>query len=148
MAARISSPQAAIELFAGLSIAAGGQAIAWRRHPTEIHDFHIDVPEARSELEARFQFLSPTDAEQGRGAVTPDLLNLEWNMVVLYPAGHFARRIVVQPSLILPEGWQLALALELTAKVKGAPASLRRWPGRSGRFPGSRRPLLSPGGAG
>jgi len=107
------SPQAPIELFAGLTIAAGGQVIPWRRHPTEIHAFHIDVPVGCSELEARFQFLSPTSSEQGRVVVTPDLLNLEWNMVLLYPAGYFARRIVVQPSLTLPEGWQLASALEL-----------------------------------
>jgi predicted metalloprotease with PDZ domain len=107
------SPVAPIELFAGLEIEAGGERLQWRRHPTEVHAFYVDVPEGATELEARFQFLSPTDSSQGRVVASREMLNLEWNTVVLYPAGHFARRIMVEPSLTLPEGWQLACALEV-----------------------------------
>jgi predicted metalloprotease with PDZ domain len=109
------SPQAPIELFAGLTITANGTDLHWRRHPTEIHAFQIEVPEDVSEIEARFQFLSPTDDSQGRVVVSPDLLNLEWNMVVLYPAGYFSRRITVAPTLILPEHWQFGSALEVAS---------------------------------
>jgi predicted metalloprotease with PDZ domain len=107
------SPVAPIELFAGLTIEAAGQRLHWRRHPTEVHAFELEVPEGVAELVASFQFLSPTNASQGRIVVSPDLLNLEWNMVVLYPAGHFARRIMVEPSLTLPEDWQFACALDV-----------------------------------
>jgi predicted metalloprotease with PDZ domain len=107
------SPVAPIELFAGLTIEAGGERLQWRRHPTEVYAFELDVPAGVDELEASFQFLSPTNASQGRIVVSPDLLNLEWNMVVLYPAGHFARRIMVEPSLTLPPDWQLACALDV-----------------------------------
>jgi predicted metalloprotease with PDZ domain len=110
------SPQASIELFAGLEITAGGEELPWRRHPTEVHSFLLDIPEGCEEIEATFQFLSPTSPSQGRVVVSPDLLNLEWNMVVLYPAGHFARRIHVAPSLTLPEDWQFGCALEVDSQ--------------------------------
>jgi predicted metalloprotease with PDZ domain len=110
------SPQAPIELFAGLSIEAFGEALPWRRHPTEIHAFLIDVPDGCQEIEASFQFLSPTSEAQGRVVVSPDLLNLEWNTVILYPAGFFARRIMVAPSLTLPQGWRFGCALEVASE--------------------------------
>ena len=37
---------------------------------------------------------------------------LEWNSLVLYPAGYFTRRIPVEAAVTLPEGWQFATALE------------------------------------
>ncbi len=105
------APQAPIELLAGLEIEGGGKKLHWTRHPTEVHAFHVDVPAGVSEVEVRFQFLSPTSSAQGRVVVTPDLLNLEWNCVILYPAGHFSRRIAVEASLTLPPEWRLACAL-------------------------------------
>ena len=93
------APQAPIELLAGLDFRAGGRKLHWSRHPTEVYAFHVDVPAGTTEIEASFQFLSPTESSQGRVVVTPDLLNLQWNMVVLYPAGHFSRGIKVAPRL-------------------------------------------------
>jgi predicted metalloprotease with PDZ domain len=111
------SPVAPIELFAGLELEAAGETLRWRRHPTEIHAFEIEIPEGATQIEARFQFLSPTNSSQGRVVVSHDILNLEWNMVVLYPAGHFARRIVVEPTLTLPADWQMACALETASRA-------------------------------
>ena len=110
------SPQAPIELFAGLSMTASGKDLPWRRHPTQIHAFLLDIPEGCQEIQASFQFLSPTSKSQGRVVVSSDLLNLEWNTVVLYPAGHFARRITVAPSLTLPDGWKFGCALEVASQ--------------------------------
>ncbi|MET3713692.1 putative metalloprotease with PDZ domain [Sphingomonas trueperi] len=109
------APQAPIELFAGLVLEAGGQDLRWRRHPVNVHAFLVDVPEGVDAIEARFQFLSPTDPAQGRVVVGPDLLMLQWNTVLLYPAGHFSRRIQVAPSLLLPHGWQHGCAMEVVA---------------------------------
>jgi predicted metalloprotease with PDZ domain len=44
--------------------------------------------------------------------MTPELLNLQWNTVALYPAGHYSSRITIAPSVKLPSGWQYATALE------------------------------------
>jgi predicted metalloprotease with PDZ domain len=113
------APRAPIELFAGLELSANGEPLGWKRHPTEINAFLVSVPEGCAQVEATFQFLSPTDSAQGRRIVSADLLNLQWNTVVLYPAGYFARRIVVEPRLTLPEGWEYACALETVARSGG-----------------------------
>ncbi len=51
--------------------------------------------------------------------MTPDMLNLQWNAVALYPAGYFARQIMIEASVRLPEGWQFATALETAASNGG-----------------------------
>jgi predicted metalloprotease with PDZ domain len=122
------APQAQIELFAGLEITAGRRRLRWKRHATEVYAFFVDVPEGVHEIEARFQFLSPTDPSQGRVLVSPDLLCLQWNTVVLYPAGHFSRRIQVEATLKLPADWLLGCALDAEksggSTAKFTPASL------------------------
>ncbi|HTE17077.1 MAG TPA: peptidase M61, partial [Armatimonadota bacterium] len=59
------SPAAAIELFSGLELWAGGERLDWRRDLVEVHAFHVVIPEGVEALEARFQFLSPTSSAQG-----------------------------------------------------------------------------------
>jgi predicted metalloprotease with PDZ domain len=106
------SPQAPIELMGGLEIFAGDVRLEWRRHPVEMHAFEVEVPETATEIEARFQLLSPTDSSQGRVIFSREMFCLPWNGVVLYPAGHFSRRIQVEPSIVLPSGWTPFCALE------------------------------------
>jgi predicted metalloprotease with PDZ domain len=110
------SPRGAIEKVAGLVIKAGGKTIPWTRDPIEVYAFHVDVPAGAKELQVEFQFLSPTAPNQGRVVVTPEMLNLQWNSVALYPAGYFTRRIMIEPSVKLPTGWTYALALEDAGK--------------------------------
>jgi hypothetical protein len=64
------APQAPIELFAGLVITANGRELDWKRHPVTVNAFAVDVPEGAGEIEAAFQFLTPTDPSQGRVIVT------------------------------------------------------------------------------
>jgi predicted metalloprotease with PDZ domain len=105
-----------ISQLAGLKFNAGGHSLAWRRDPVDVFAFHIEIPEGTSNLEAQFQFLSPTDANQGRIVTTPEMLNLQWNAVALYPAGYYARRIGVEASVKLPVGWKAVSALEVAAQ--------------------------------
>ena len=113
------APQAPIELFAGLRLKSGGQALGWKRHPVDVHAFSFEVPEGVDTVEAEFQFLSPTNPPQGRVVVGAELLSLQWNTVLLYPSGYFARRIEVEASLDLPVGWQCASALHATTMDGG-----------------------------
>jgi len=110
------APRGPIEQLASLMITADGQSVAWTRDPVNVYAFHVTVPEGAKALDIRFQFLSPTDRSMGRVVVTPDMLNLQWNAVALYPAGYFARHIMVEPTLRLPEGWQLGTALETASR--------------------------------
>ena len=101
---------------AGLVITANGQRIPWTRDPLDVYAFKLDVPAGVSSLDVAFQFISPTDPQQGRVVMTPAMLNLQWNTVALYPAGYAANRISVAPSVTLPPGWQAATALETATR--------------------------------
>jgi predicted metalloprotease with PDZ domain len=106
------APQSPIAFFAGLAITADGTRLPWVRDELEVYAFHLDVPPGVEKLECTFQFVSPTSPAQGRIAVTADMLNLQWNTLVLYPAGHFSRRIRVAAGVKLPHGWGYGCALE------------------------------------
>ncbi len=101
-----------INKLAGLAFHAGGQVMPWRRDPIDVYAFHIDVPEGAREVTADFQYLSPVESREGRVVSTDVIVNLEWNAVVLYPVGYFARRIPVQAEVKLPPGWGIGTALE------------------------------------
>lgn len=116
-----------ISQLAGITFSAHGHLLPWRRDPVDVFAFHIDVPVGATSIEARYQFLSPTDAAQGRIVTTPDMLNLEWDAVVLYPAGYYVRRINFEPSLKLPVKWKAASALEVAAH-KGATLHYKQVP--------------------
>jgi predicted metalloprotease with PDZ domain len=113
------SPNGVISALAGLQIRAGGRSVAWRRDPVDMHAFHLDVPAGVSALDLDFQFLSPVNSERGQVVMTPDMLDVSWSSMLLYPAGHLDARIVIQPTLKLPEGWGFGTALE-TAAQRGA----------------------------
>ena len=105
-----------ISRLAGLEVKAGGKSLPWRRDRVDVFAFHLDVPQETSQIEATFEYLAPTDAAQGRVETTPEMLNLEWNTVVLYPAGYYVRQINVDPSVKLPSDWKTASALEVASR--------------------------------
>ncbi len=97
---------------ADLTVHAGGIRVAWQRDTVDVYAFHIDVPQGASALEVDFQYVSPTEKAEGRIVTTPNMLDVQWNPEVLYPAGNFARDITLHPTLTLPPGWQYGTALE------------------------------------
>jgi len=106
------SPTGPIALLAGLKLTAGGHALEWQRDGLDMYAFHVDVPAGATQIEASYQFLSPIDKAQGRITATAEMLGIQWNTVVLYPAGYSARNIQFQPTVTLPRGWKFASALE------------------------------------
>jgi predicted metalloprotease with PDZ domain len=110
-------PSGTIDKLAGLIVSANGQRLEWRRDPMNVWAFHIEVPAGVSALDLDFQFLSPVSSREGQVMMTPAALRLNWNNLVLYPAGYFSRDIEVDPSLKLPDGFTAASALE---EVSGA----------------------------
>ncbi len=100
-----------IEKLAGLKVTAGGRPVPWRRDPVDVWAFHIDVPSGARALDLEFQFLSATAPNQGRVSVAPNMLNLQFEQVSLYPAGYFTRRIPIQATVKYPTGWTAASGL-------------------------------------
>jgi predicted metalloprotease with PDZ domain len=111
------APTGPIAALGGLEITATGRGIEWHRDRLDMHAFHVDVPPGVDALDLTFQFLSPTSDDQGRFVLTPDMLGLQWEKVLLYPAGHYASRIRVSPTLTLPDGWQFASALAVGGRT-------------------------------
>jgi len=121
-------PGGPINLFTGLIVRAHGQRVSWLRDPVNVYAFHIDVPAGADRIDLEFQFASPQSAEQGRIVATPEILGLQWNTVVLYPAGYYVSRIPVKAEVKLPAGWQFGTALEVVSRgadrIEFAPTSL------------------------
>lgn len=109
------SPTGPIDKLAGLVVTANGKTLAWTRDPLNVYAFRVEVPQGATQVEAQFQFLSAQDRREGRVVMTPEMLNLQWNAVTLYPAGHYANQINTQASVQLPAGWQAGTALEVAS---------------------------------
>jgi predicted metalloprotease with PDZ domain len=118
-------PIGRIDSLAGLIIRADGQRVEWTRDTVDVYAFHVTVPAGAHSLDVEFQFLSATDDNQGRIVATPEMLNLQWLSVVLYPAGYFACQIAVEPSVRLPDEWQFAAALDI-ASTAGATTTFKQ----------------------
>jgi predicted metalloprotease with PDZ domain len=110
------APRGPIDGLAGLIITAGGHPVEWVRDPVNVYAFHVQVPAGASRLDLEFDFASPLVRDQGRTVVTPDMVGLQWNTVVLYPAGFYVSRITVNPTITLPEGWEFAGALDVDSR--------------------------------
>jgi hypothetical protein len=83
-------PDGPITQLAGLVFTANGQRLEWTRDPVESFAFHLVVPEGVTEISADFQHLSPTAGAQGRVTMTAEMLNAQWEKMLLYPAGPLA----------------------------------------------------------
>ena len=119
------SPTGPIPTLGGLIIKSGAQRLAWTRDVVEDYAFHVDVPQGATSLSVDFDYLSPLDDEkEGRVVMTPNMLDVQWNPEVLYPAGHFARQITLRPHLKLPGGWKYGTALE-TETASGASVTFK-----------------------
>ncbi|HVY90969.1 MAG TPA: hypothetical protein VG942_19025, partial [Hyphomonadaceae bacterium] len=144
------SPSGQIDKLAGLTITANGAAVPWKRNPIEVTAFNVDVPKGVKSLDLTFQFVSATADSQGPVVMDRNGLQLEWNSVLLYPAGYYSTRIMFAPRLTLPAGWTYATALghgEASGPVTFAPTDLSTLvdsPLFAGRY--AERVDLDPGG--
>ena len=119
------APEGPIDRLAGLKISSGGAPVAWTRDPVDIYAFRLHPGGAAAAVDIEFDYLSPTSPRVGTVEISRDVLLLEWNALVLYPAGFFTRQIPVEVNVRLPAGWQLGTALE-TASTSGAQTLFRR----------------------
>ena len=104
---------------AGLHVKAGGQELAWTRNPDDFFAFSVDVPPGVAELDLEFQQLLPRDGTGSDPFMNRNLMDLQWQGAVLYPAGHYASRIPVDARLRLPAGWQYGSALRAASASDG-----------------------------
>jgi predicted metalloprotease with PDZ domain len=118
------SPTGNAALLNDVRFFAGNKPLAWRRDPVDVYAFHVAVPEGVREVTAKFVHTSPLQPSEGRITMTREMLNLQWEKMSLYPAGHYVRQIKVKPTVKVPEGWTVFTALD----GKSARGSTYTWP--------------------
>ncbi len=103
----------------GLTFTANGQRLEWVRNTVQPWAYQIEVPAGVSEVDVAFQWLTPIEGSQGRVVVTPEMLNIQWEKALLYPAGYYSRQITFQPTLKLPLGWNYGAGLDTVSFENG-----------------------------
>lgn len=92
------APTAGVAELAGLITQVDGVRSDWVRDPVNMHAFHIAVPQGAKSITLDFQFLTPTQSHLLR----PNMIDVPWQRVLLYPAGWYVRDIPVAATLVLP----------------------------------------------
>jgi predicted metalloprotease with PDZ domain len=113
---------ASVANLAGLVVHAGAVRLEWQRDEVDVHAFHVDVPAGVETLDLDFQYLSPPSTRSGGLEVTPDIVNVKWHRMLLYPAGWYARNLSVAATLKLPDGMSIASSLTVQGKRDGVVA--------------------------
>jgi predicted metalloprotease with PDZ domain len=120
------SPVGPLTSLAGPRLTAGGRPLEWRRDPVDLNAFHVEIPAGATRLAADLEILTlpaPDGIVQGLETprtATESLLILEWNQLLLYPAGARSDDLTYQPTVRLPLGWRFATALNQTAPTGAA----------------------------
>ena len=124
-------PVGPVDDIADLRITANGQPLRWVRNTVHTSAFQVEVPAGATSIEASFKWLTPIDGSQGRVVITEDMLNIQWEKALLYPAGYDSSGITFRPTLRLPAGWQYGTALDTESFQNGlavfAPISLEHF---------------------
>ena len=116
-------PTGPISDLAGLKFEGGGKTIPWKRDLLDVYTFHLEIPQGVSELEATYDYIEPDGL-----SATDKLTILEWNSVLLYPAGAQAQQLTYDATLLLPDGWKFGTSLSIESttanKIVFKPISL------------------------
>jgi predicted metalloprotease with PDZ domain len=105
-------PSGPIANLTGLVIKAGSQILRWDRDPLDMYAFHVEVPTGVNELQVSLDDITSSgSAGASGGAASANVLDLNWNQVVLYPQGASSDDVQFVPSVHLPEGWRFGTAL-------------------------------------
>ena len=113
-------PSGPIANVAGVKMEAGGQTLTWERDPLDMYAFHVDVPAGANELRVSLDTITNDGSSGGGGpAATTNVLDLNWNQVVLYPQGVSSDEVQVEAQLTPPQGWKFGTALPVASVTKG-----------------------------
>src|ERR1700722_6296438 len=113
-------PSGPIANVTGLKMEARSQTLVWQRDPIDMYAFLVEVPAGASELHVSLDTITNDGSAGASGpSATTNVLDLNWNQVVLYPQGASSDEVQVAPSIQLPAGWKFGTALILSNLVDG-----------------------------
>jgi predicted metalloprotease with PDZ domain len=102
-------PTGPLQQFAVLQIHSGNAPLAWTRDQEEINTIHVNVPQGTNVINVDFNTLI-------ENTISDHQLLLAWNTAVLYPRGIDKTQLMIQPAIILPDGWKNASSLQVTGQ--------------------------------
>src|SRR5258708_21325307 len=124
-------PTGPVQDLTGLKFTASGKPLKWRRDLLDGWTFHVEVPAGNNNSAADLDYASPATLQGGYGsgsAATEKLYVLNWNPLLLYPAGWTSDQLMYTASLKIPSGWKFGTSLPLASQTSGeihfAPISL------------------------
>lgn len=122
-------PSGPIAALAGIRMEAAGKPLPWHRDDVDMYQFHVTIPPGVDTLDVSMDAITTQDSAGGGGpAASSNILDLNWNAILLYPKGTRSDDVTFAPSITLPAGWKFGTALPV-AHVNGddvefAPTSL------------------------
>jgi len=122
-------PSGPIGALTGIHMEAAGHALAWQRDSVDMYEFHVSVPAGVETLDVSLDAITTLDSAGGGGpAASSNILDLNWNVVLLYPQGAKSDDVSFTTSVTLPAGWKFGTALPVARttgdEVEFAPVSL------------------------
>src|SRR5882672_8342669 len=124
-------PTGPVQDLTGLKFTASGKPLKWRRDLLDGWTFHVEVPAGEREVTADLDDASPATLQGGYGsgsAATEKLYVVNWNPLLLYPAGWTTDQLTYSASLKLPSGWKFGTSLPVASQqgddIHFAPISL------------------------
>ena len=91
----------------GVVFTANGKTLPWRRDDVDLYEFHLTVPAGVNSVHVHLDCITPN--------VTPNIAVLEWERLMMYPAGVPVRDIPIQASVTVPAGWGIGTSLTPTS---------------------------------
>lgn len=113
-------PTGPVQDLAGLKFTANGQELAWRRDLLDGWTFHVEVPAGVTSVEASLDFISPAGQEgiyTGGATATDRMGVINWNTMLLYPAGWTSDELTYEAALKLPTGWKFGTSLPVSGET-------------------------------
>ncbi len=107
-------PSGRVADLAGLRMSAGGRPITWQRDAEQTSEFRVTVPPGAAAVDIELDVVVDS-----RWRATPEVSELNWNRLLLYPKGAEARKLRVEPAVALPNGWRYATALKAASDANG-----------------------------
>ncbi len=122
-------PSGPIADLIGIDVQVAGKPISWQRDDIDMYAFHLVVPEGGQEVDISLDSITTNYSAGGGGpAASSNLLDLNWNAVMLYPQGVDSDAVEVAASVKLLPGWKFGTALQPKStsgdEVEFAPVSL------------------------
>jgi len=112
-------PSGPIANVTGVKMEADGQSLAWERDPVDMYAFHVNVPAGANELHVSLDTITNDGSAGGGGpAATTNVLDLNWNQVVLYPQGVNSDDVQIEAQLTPPQGWKFGTSLPVAIVTK------------------------------